>query len=278
MPRAIPLSSKLFRGHKAVKQRQLLAQSSYGALNDLRVHPKNIHGPPFLAESEPGGPSTLLGDLYSVWHFNIDSGANYPADFGAFNFGEFGTLTVEAGLLDNAVRINAGEALLTTPENFAVDENSIFTFSLWIKIALLNPSTHADLISKASGGEGYILRVARDAGSNFTYTFFSGNGSAYEGVGAGLNFTAGVWHHIICGRDADKAYIRVSTQSEFNSLQEVAAPVFTSSAQNFAMPLVPGHTLDCLIDEFISWKDKFLSNAEQEELWNNGNGKAWPFS
>jgi len=217
----------------------------------------------------------LLNGLAASWHFNAGT-TTFPADFGPYNLFAFGTLSIVAGKLLNAVEIQTNEALSgDNLESVFTFDDGLFTWHMWIKFSVLPSAGSEDILYKAANNGGYILRLA----STGQLTFFTGNGASYDSVVWGSNLSINTWYQIVCGRDANNLYVQVNTESVLGVVASSpsAAYIPPSPIQNFNIPATPpGHTMNFLLDELISWS-RFLSLAERTFLWNNGIGLAYPF-
>lgn len=267
----LPKVANYFRNPVPVAYRQIASK----AFKEFKI--LNLSNP-LLVDIDSGiiVPSTdLLTNLYSAHHF--DSGVattGWPADFGNKNFVSNVILSVAAGKLNNAISV-ANNAFLQdlTDADFQF-AGGIFTFSLWVKYSIL-PGTQDDLLKKSNVNDGYILRVS----SLGTVTFFIGTGVGFTSVvWTDFNLVVGTWYHIVCGRDGNNIWIQINTEGALNNGKSQAAATYVSTGiiDFFVRPNQPNGTF--LLDELLSWENRWLNSDERIALWNNGAGKAYPFS
>lgn len=220
---------------------------------------------------------SVLAGVVGAWHFN-SGGPSYAADFGPFTFASIGTMSIVAGKLSNAIRIEAAETLDGTSFQSYLGLSTNLTLHCWVKFSTLpnGAQLYVDVIRKAFDVFGYILRVSDTGAVNF----FTGDGSSgFTNVTWSSNILTNTWYQVICGRDASNLYIQVNTESVLGTVVSAAVGAFSPSPSPLYIPDDPPgtHTSDFMLDEFILWNGRFLSLTERTYLWNSGAGRAWPF-
>lgn len=273
MPRTIPPGYKAFKGHFALKERQLLGQAAHGASLDLKPFAKNIHGPPFVKSDI--SPITLLTNLIGSWSFDADpfvARLNSPA----FDFAKVGAPPVIAGKLSNCVVIDNTRSLISSGQANSTLKLSggIFSITFWVQM-FQAPASTQNLANKLSGNSGYRVFIA-GLGNTLGFTCGTGVGTTQitKTVNLGISI---VWWFVTCiCVSSDKLYIRASNETVFSAQESVAFGTFSPDA---TVELEVGSTVggyDSRIDELNIW-DRALTPAEELQLWNGGVGKAYPF-
>lgn len=271
MLRNIPLALKTYRGQASIKQRQLFAQAN-GFMSDLKPHPRNIHGPPFVTIVPPTSTHPeLLTNLFAAWHFNSGT-TSFIAEFGGQEL--TGNTTTSAGKFNNALDINGnGLTSILDSVNFL---GGTFTISFWIRFGALNAGTTSILQSSSNiNANGWILRI-----NNFVPQFLINNNGAFDTIIWGSPITVGVWYQFIIGRNVDTAdiqFLQVNTEAAFNASVDQTTGLLILSAGAFFNVSPGAHTIAFKMDELNAWKGKHLSVAERMALWNNGAGLVYPF-
>lgn len=280
MPRAIPLSLKTFRGHRAVKQRQLNAQNAYGALADLKPHSRNIHGPPFSVEESPPEPIVSHSNLLAYWTLQDNFGQVEVFDVNGQNPLVNGTFqSYEPAKIGNGARspTGAGNGLQEQTLNTAFNVTE-FTLSFWFKQNSNNNFDIYRIISKfgddGDGNNGWRLMVTAADGVEF---------SVFKNAAFGGPLTVGtivdgtLYFFVLRYRASDTRMLvdffdEVSILNQNNAVTSNYEPSVTAK-----LHLNGNSGLNATYDEVAFW-GRALTDAEVLSLWNDGNGLAYPFS
>ena len=287
MPRTIPLNIKTFRGQKPIKIRQVLAQNAYGALNDLKPHPRNQHGPPF---SQGVTQNPLVNNLVSYWKLDSGLPSSSLDSTGGDNVSGGIEVSNVAGKINNGGRITpsgSGTSSCgkngTTRFNFAPDV--AFSVVQWINLTSdpgldVNLFTNHGSVVPDGWPEGWQISIKA-----ITLKLFAGVGkfSVWKNTAESTSLTIDEWFMLaaVFNLPANLITLKVFSTSALISTVTVAAsqadytPGVTANRILIASSRFTSGFI-YLFDEAGIW-NKALSDTEILMLWNGGNGKTYPF-
>lgn len=278
--RVIPLNSKMYRGHIAVKERQLLGQIAHGASLDLKPHPRDAHGPPFASEDSPEPPSTLLNGLLAYWPLQDNFGQVEIFDVNGLNPLVNATFqSYEPAKIGNGARSPVGalnglqEQTLNAAFNLAE-----FTVSFWHKQNSNNNFDIYNIINKfgddGGGNDGWRLLVS--VADNVAFSLAK-NGTIFGPTQVGPIIDGTMYFFVLRYRLSDtKAIINWFDEASLLAQNEATNSNY-ESAVTTKITLNRSAGMNMTTDELAIW-NRALTDAEVTMLWNNGNGLGYPFS
>ena len=235
-----------------------------------------------MAPGQLDSRRTLHHKLEAFWRMEEASGNARVDAVNGRNLAESNASNNRAGKIGNAVdlvrtasgtlRIVSGSATAFNPGS------SPFSISCWA----LADSFASDnvIVSKWDSGinhRGWMLwRTSADNLYHFRLTSDGTNGTAVTVSGA--TAATGVAVHFACWWDGARAYIQVNGGTP-NSVA-FAGPVHGTNAPltvgAFVASAVPQTYWDGYIDALGYWS-RVLTDVERQRLWNDGNGREYPF-
>lgn len=238
----------------------------------------------WLYPSGAGGASVLLDSLLAVYEMDEVSGTSVIDAYGA-NDGVTNATPDAVGKIGKS-KIFGGTSYITIPNNASlIPLGDKFSFSCWFYITTL-PSV-ADSYE-------YFLRLRHVQAPTYGVTIFMSKtnyiafyvtntaGTTYEYETAASAVAAGQWYHLVCVNEGDgkdgKIYLN---KTDITSYHPTA---FTGTLLQYNSTVTIGnHTADYTvgfrgyIDQSILYKQA-LTPADVSWLWNDGNGRAYPFN
>jgi hypothetical protein len=213
----------------------------------------------------------LSDDIDAYYNFNETSGTNVDDGVGSNDGTHSAGVSVnQTGKIDKCILLG-GEAsppVLDIPTDGYSDSWSI---SFWIK--------------KLSGGDGASKRVLQGEGGNTpVFTFeptsatefdvYSGGGSEWQ---TGWIPTDGTWYHVVyvmdtSGTDTEYLYVNGSEVATNNDTRTHTGNNWIVGSESTGNRNFAGN-----LDELGFW-NRALSSSEVSELYNSGDGLAYPFA
>jgi len=228
----------------------------------------------------------LLTSLISYWALDEASGQRNDAHAGN-NLTDNNTVASAAGKISNAgdFELSVGVESLSRSDNADLSTGDIdFSLSVWVNAESFdgaNPHLIAKINDDASVLEYQLFY--HNATTRYRWIVFGAGPVAVGDVSAN-NFGApgtGTWHHVVAWHDAANNLVGISVNDgTADTAATTGAPADTSA--NFTLGMIsPGFGAsgqwDGLIDEVGFWK-KVLTSQERTDLYNSGNGLAYPLS
>lgn len=224
---------------------------------------------------------SLLTNLVSFWKLDESTGNALDAH-GSNPLTDNGAL----GLGSGTGKINNGRVLSPTysqyfshADNADLSTGDIdFTFAGWIKPASF-PS-FAGLLSKGTSGADaaneFQVYIDNTAGSRLAFTVGNGsvNGTVVSATFGGM--AVGNWYFFVAWHDSVNNVIGVSVNDASDTASYSSGGHDNSGA--FLLGRLFGSQFwDGTIDEVGFWK-RVLTSTERTQLYNSGNGLAYPFT
>lgn len=231
----------------------------------------------------PTAQSSLLTGLVSAWSLDEGSGVRFDSH-GSNHLRQRSTLAQDnlsndLGLIRAGVVFNGGSSLRVASNPSLRMGDIDFTIAFWINSP--NPISYQCPLSEWNAGspinssllvELYSGRIAfsvRDPTDSF-------NGTATHST----VLASAQWHLVICFHDAVNNWVGVIVNQEqpvltswgYGCRQGTADFVVGSYGNTYGSPLVD----KTIVENLCLWK-RLLTEAELEQLWNNGKGLRYPF-
>ena len=229
-----------------------------------------------------GARSNLLSGLVAAWNFEEASGTAVDS-FGGLDLTSSGATSSGAGYLSNA-RSLSGAAnnwlYRTSPAEF-LPGGADFFINVWTKLA----ATPADMCiasvyNSTTNNRCWRLRCNGTPRWNLTCSV-NGTG-ATDLTYASVIPTSGAWYNIQAGKLGSTSFMRVNTPTQWGALESAtlaSGTLFASTADlkvgSYDVGSGSGR-LNGLIDA-LSYHNLFLSNREQNQLWNSGLGRQYAY-
>jgi hypothetical protein len=223
--------------------------------------------------------SSLLTNLQAYWALDEASGTRADSHTGGHTLTDNNTTGSGTGKISLGADFDSiANEFLSLADHADLSMGAIsFSISLWAKIE--TKTSDMTLIHKGTNTSALTeYHVFYDMSAD-RFAFTVGDGSVantIQAVAAGSP-SSGVWYHIIATHE-NGVGLRIRIDNQFQNTvghttgsQDTAGSLeigdFSSGSTNF----------NGLIDEVGVWK-KLLSSVEIAQLYNSGNGLAYPFS
>lgn len=197
-----------------------------------------------------------------VLHWNLNSTANDStanANNGTLN----GTSTV-TGLIGDGQEFDADADRATLPSSLTGAPTTNVTYQFWVKASAINAQNNL------FGYKRQLIRITTTALLWWADIDLSN-------VSATTTFTTGVWYHIVITQSGT-SYTLYRNGTSIGSGTTNSLDWGTPISANAGLSYYDGSTgFRAVYDEFAIWS-RALSSAEVTELYNGGNGLAYPFS
>jgi hypothetical protein len=224
-------------------------------------------------------PSTLTNGLLAYWALEEASGSRADS-VGSNTLTDVNSVGQASGIIGNAASfVAASNTALTITDNTTLSVGSVsFTISAWFyKNAL---GSNQFFLSKGTGGGGSTTEYQLNITATNLLQFGTSNGTTAVTLNSIGTITASAWHHVVAWYDsgADTINLRLNNAA-LRSTAALGRGGYDSGG-NFSLGRFHALTTvdwDGRIDEVAFWK-RTPTTAEQDELWNGGAGKAYPFS
>lgn len=214
----------------------------------------------------------LIDDL--VFYLKMDEASGNALDaHGSVDFTDNGTVGAGTGKINGGRDFEATNSEYFTNGSASVDvTNEDYTYAFWFKME-----------SDTSGG--LIAKPAADSLSDdANVTMFSGDifwlvgdfVGSFQQIQWSSTLSVDTWYHCVVWHDSVNDLIGIS----INAGTPVTG-VFAAGPVGNTEPLFIGNSggvfFDGLIDEFGFWR-RVLTSQERTDLYNGGDGFAYPFS
>lgn len=225
----------------------------------------------------------LIDGLVSYWKLDEASGNALDAHSTNDLTETSGTIGSTTGKIGNCRDFEAGDTeLFLRADNAALSITGDMTITAWVWLES-TPADTMGIVAKwlATGNQRSYALFWNNATGLFTF-FVSGNGTASTSITATTYGTVptGQWIFVCARHDAtaDTISISVNAQSVPDSTAHTTG-IFDSTAA-FTIgrgASTSGSYWDGLIDEVGIW-NRALADYEVRQLYNNGNGLAYPLN
>lgn len=202
----------------------------------------------------------LIDNCVGAWHMDNDAwadgtGLNSVTSSDA-TFSTTHKLGTHSGSFD-------GSTSTEITDDERLDLTSAGTIACWVKTTTTSNSAFVD---KNVSGQGWNLLIYSNV------VLFQNNASSYFGT---TDIHDGDWHFIVARWNGTTASIWVDGSEEENTPQ-VGALSDNNNDMRIGKDQNGNYQYTGLIDEIGLW-DRYLSDAEIEDLWNDGDGNPYPF-
>jgi hypothetical protein len=221
----------------------------------------------------------LTDNLISVWEADEASG-NLLDAHGSNDLTESGTIGSTTGKINGArVLEKASSERFSRADNadLSLGSDSAFHVSIWVRF---NSITITDvLVNKGNitgSGDEYLLWIGENGGSQFE--FYVGNGISQQNVfipRATITPATGVWYFMEAWHDPVANQIGIAVNRNEATASWSGGTQDTANAFSIGSSSAGGLYLDADLDQCAFWKDRHLSSAESNQLYNSGNGLAY---
>lgn len=178
------------------------------------------------------------------------------------------------GKIDNAVDLELSDGdYLEHADNAVFDFDASWAIAGWVNLeTLASNSGHSPTIASKDGGStGWTLRIG---GDNDKLDFLIGDSSPRYQPTTAFDST-GTWYHFVVTSDDTDIQIYINGSLELDTTFE-AVSTNTSALRIGNSSKYNTRFLDGLLDEMGVWSRQ-LTAQEASDLYNNGNGLAYPF-
>lgn len=228
----------------------------------------------------------LLSGLQFCFRMNETSG-NRVDSVNGLQLSTSGTIGSAAGKFGNAVDIAPSAALRATTNALLYKGNGAFTLACWVRMDALPVGTDATLVNRWNGGgsnRDYIFYVGRNGSAGLTVAV---TGDSARAAGTPVStIQLNQWYLLIGWFDPSigthgTVYFQLNGGDVYSNALQAAREASIDD-----LPLSVGRinpdagwagSTDGRVDQVCKWS-RVLTADERAELWNNGNGKAFPFN
>jgi hypothetical protein len=222
-----------------------------------------------------GGTSTLLQNIISYWPLNETDGS--AADSLSIHTGSCVDISYNStsGKLAGCYKFkNGGSTSRVTVGNI---QPTTFSYSFWLKTASAstNDMFLIDNTDYSSNWYGYRIYI----GSGGMVSFITCDGASHipEVTGTAHSVVDNNWHHVVAVADSSANTIGVYVDTSYYSYSTTYdVSYFSGCITSFGQNGNNQYMYNGQLDEIGVW-NKALTTAEVAELYNNGNGLAYPF-
>ena len=174
-----------------------------------------------------------------------------------------------SGKINSAFHFNGTNENLTIPMPVSSGE---VTFGAWVKLDALG--TFRSVMQQQGSGlwPDFKIYIRSD---NVPYADY-GDGTAWHPIYANGAMSVDTWYHLMATIDGTnfKFYVNGSLQTDTDTGGDL---VVSGTTLLIGSHNIPGAWIDGLIDEPCFW-NRALSSIEISQLYNSGDGLAYPFS
>ena len=217
--------------------------------------------------------ASLTDDLVSYWNFDETSGSTANDSHGSNDLSNNNATINQTGIIDKAYYLNGENSFLNKTAFSELGLENDFSISFWFKAD--DTSNKRILTTNIVDGNNRVsISLESDIIRGGVY-----NGSSFNSKST--SFTDIVnWNHIVLFWTASTDTVTVYLNNEIITGTEQPL-TYNVSGFEIGRRRGPGGSsqdfFDGLIDEFGIWS-RALTSTEVSELYNGGNGLAYPFS
>ena len=216
----------------------------------------------------------LTDNLIAYWKLDEASGDALDAH-STNNLTDTNTVTNGTGKINGARQFTrANNEYFTLGDNAALSTGDIdFTFSIWSNTT--TSASYQGMVSKgAANQEEYLLYLSAGLPE---YIFRVYDGTSLKTLLGGIAPTVSGWDFIICWHDSVNNTINMQLNNGTVSSVAHTTGVIDSTTGFFLGQFADlSGSFSGLIDEVGFWK-RVLTSQERTDLYNSGNGLAYPF-
>ncbi len=219
--------------------------------------------------------STLMDGLVSCWEFEETSGT-VAADRVGNNNGIINGVNInQPGVLNQAYDFDGSGDYVNVGSDTSLDWDSIVTISIWVNFDVVNTWQGLYVREYERGQDGNAVYIK----NNGKVYFKIAQNQSLEGL---TTLSTNTWYHIVCVLNGTSRKIYLNGSVDISDSNGVTPD---NKDANFSI----GATINALdsgdsrdytngtIDQVAIWS-RALTVNEIQELYNSGNGKAYPFN
>lgn len=234
-------------------------------------------------------PSTLLTGLSAFWNCDEAAATDSLADsLGVTNLTDINTPGVAAGLISGCRTFAVGSSQYFTATDPAAvrTTGNTFSASFWFKTnGVANLGQTYSILNKQDLWDGYRTYFSNQAG-DYKVLFRLGGGGAETGIEISTGGSAPVeWIHVYIEYDSGTNSMYMRARSSVLVLDVSAGPTVLTNVFGSTLGLdfyigsaaAGTTTFDGFMDMIGFWNGRVLTSDEQDELYNAGAGRQYPF-
>ena len=219
----------------------------------------------------------LIDNLYAYWKFDESSGNASDATGNGYTLTNNNTVGFAAGKIGNCADFgttNTTKYFSNTNVKNPSTYNTGLSFSFWVYFNTIPSSDFDVFTTQDTSWSGCFIRVHSAVSTDFRF----GNGITSDGgtTNVTTSFSSGTWYHIVMTHSAtaNTYYINGSQVAQRTSNVTLSGGgTGLSIGTNYALV----NYASTRHDETGVWTRE-LSSAEVTQLYNGGNGLAYPFT
>lgn len=206
-----------------------------------------------------------------------DNNSTETDSHGSFDLTVTGATYVSSGKLGGAYDFDGTDDVIGVSGTSIsqIDEGSTFTISAWFNPDTLSPSTAAfDIVANTNDSASRIVLFVRD--SNVRCSVYDGGSFHYSNM---ASVSLNTWYHVVVTHDSSN-----NMTLYLNGVEATTAASIQDNGGNthFAIGAKRDgggwrNEFKGMIDEVGIW-NRELSSSEVSELYNSGNGLAYPLT
>lgn len=227
----------------------------------------------------------LSDNLTCYFSLNEASGDAIDAH-GSSDLDDFGTTGSATGKVGNARDFEAGDsdvlALINATE-LDLGSDDDFCFTLWVQFESLG--AYRILVCRstpdvAAANDDFAYRIYYDVASDRLKFTVGNSSSSAEATANNLGApSTGTWYFIVAWHDKTANTINIKVNNGTVDSTSWSGGTQACGALSYfrlgSQPTTLWH--DGLLDEVGFWKGRYLTDDEQTELYNNGNGRDYNY-
>jgi hypothetical protein len=217
-----------------------------------------------------------------ISHWKLDEASGTRSDSHSSNdLTDNNTVTQAVGKISNAGQFTkANSEFLNITDNASLSVGDIdFTIAAWVYADSVptGSNTHAIVAKDASGVRGYALTVFDSSGAKFAFQVGSDASTFTNHIDSTFgNVPTGEWIYVIAWHDATANTLNIQVNNGTVDSVSYSSGGY-DEAQDFRIGQhFGGNNWDGRIDEVSFWK-KVLTSQERTDLYNSGDGFAYPW-
>jgi hypothetical protein len=211
----------------------------------------------------------ITDSLISHWKLDEASGNAIDAH-GAFDLTDTNTAASVTGKINNGRDLDITKSFNGAGEFAFADED--FTLACWVKLA--SKPALGFILNKFSGTAGYSMSY--DSGSDrFRFAVGDSDSSHTELADVLGSPSTGVWYYIVAWHDSTANTVNIKINNGATDSGSYSAGI-TSFGADFLLGFPGSNSIDGVVDEASVW-ERVLTEQEMTDLYNGGDGLAYPF-
>jgi len=224
---------------------------------------------------------SLLTSLISYWKLDEENGVRNDAH-GSNNLTDNNTVLFGTGKIENAADFESDNTeYLSHVDNAGLSVGDIdFTFAAWVNLESLSDRAIITKTATVGNTDTEYAIYYSNSSSRFRFQVSNGAGTGVTLVGTSSGaISTSTWYYVIAWHDAaaNEVYIQVNNGTVDSASYSAGSFDGSNSFNISSYNNGTGWLFDGLIDEVGFWK-RILTSQERSNLYNSGNGLAYPFS